>query len=99
MSKLGGMIGLALLMSLFSGCSTIYFENGSRVSQNLEYTEWHHDGIFELVEFSDPVNMNERCDGKSWTAIRVEETFIQGLISGVTYSLYNPWDVAYSCQK
>ena len=81
-----------------TGCSTIYFHNNSTDTQT-SFEEWHHDGIFGLVEFSDPIDSQDRCKGASWKTIKVEETFIQGLVRGVTWSLYDPWMMSYSCVK
>ncbi len=81
-----------------TGCSTIYFQRDAQTTST-QYEEWHHDGILGLVEFSDPVDMNQRCNGSSWKTIKTEETFVQGLVRGVTWSLYDPWMVSYSCNK
>ncbi len=91
-----GISALALAL-LFTGCSTIYFHRGS---QNAPVTasEWHHDGIVRLVEFSPPVDMADRCVGDAWTTVKVEKNFIQLLASSFSYSLYDPWDVAYACK-
>jgi len=63
------------------------------------YSEWHHDAVFGLAEVSDPVDLGKRCDGRAWATVEVQETFVQGLVSAVTYSLYNPWNVSYACQE
>jgi hypothetical protein len=83
--------------SVFSGCSTMYFHNGGK-SFTPEMSEWHHDGVLRLVEFSDSVDMNQRCEAKGWDVIKVEKTFVQGLVGSVTYNLYDPWDVSYTCR-
>ena len=68
------------------------------ISENLENSEWHHDGIIRLVEFSEPVDLNNRCEGKDFSSVRVEKTFIQGLVGAISYGLYDPWDVSYACR-
>ena len=88
-----------LAATALSGCYKISFNNGPvSTQQAFREGEWHHNGVFGLVEFSEPVDMKNRCDGKNWSTVKTHMTFIQGLVSGVTYSLYNPWDVAYSCK-
>lgn len=84
-----------LMFLAMTGCSTIYFHRGTDENQ-VTHKEWHHNGIFGLVEFSDPVDLSNHC-GSSWKTIKTEETFIQGLIAGVTYRLYDPWMFSYSC--
>jgi hypothetical protein len=84
---------------ILSGCYKITLQNGARpLAASYKQGEWHHDGVIGLVEFSEPVDMANRCGGKNWESVKVHQTFVQGLVSGVTYSLYNPWDVAYSCR-
>jgi hypothetical protein len=43
--------------------------------------------------------MAEKCQGKPWETIRMEEPFIQGFLRVITYNLYDPWEVAYSCRE
>jgi hypothetical protein len=91
-----GVSALALA-ALVSGCSTIYFHRGSQ-NAGVTATEWHHDGIARLVEFSPPVDMADRCVGNPWTTVKVEKSFVQVLASSFSYSLYDPWDVSYACK-
>ncbi len=82
-----------------TSCSTIYFHNGPHTeTTGTEYSEWHHDGIMGLVEFSPPVDLANHCEGKSWASVKVQENFIQGLVNKITYRLYDPWEVTYSCK-
>ena len=71
---------LAMTFVLASlGCSTIYFHQGSNKDTSVDHDEWHHDGILRLVEFSPPVDMANRCEGKNWSNIKVEKSFLNGL--------------------
>jgi hypothetical protein len=88
-----------LVLSLFvltSACSTIYFHNGS--SDSVDHDEWHHDGILALVEFSPPVDLNERCEGKSWGTVETQRSFLNWLAGTFTFGIYDPWMVSYSCK-
>lgn len=91
------IILLPLLFSL-TACSTIQFSQTDTYSEEVTSASWHHGGIFGLVEFSDPVNLKQACDGKELKTFTTEQTFLQGLVSGVTYSLYTPRNVAVACQ-
>ena len=93
------MIAVIGAFLVLSGCSTMYFHNGERRADvDLEFTEWHHDGIARLVEFSAPVDLAGRCEGKTWDAVKVEKSFVQGLVGSISYGLYDPWGVDYSCK-
>lgn len=88
-----------LVIALFaSGCSTMYFHNGTKSGkQVMNQEEWHHDGILRLVEFSAPVDMASRCS-KGWDTLMVEQTFVQGFVSGLTSGMYDPWNVEFGCK-
>ncbi len=82
---------------LSSGCSTMYFQNVDGESTRTDLSEWHHDGILRLVEFSSPVDLSSRCEGKKWRTVKVEKDFVQGLAGSVSYGLYDPWGVSIRC--
>lgn len=89
---------LAMVALISSGCSTMYFQNVSGEPTRTELTEWHHDGILRLVEFSSPVDLQSRCEGKKWKTVKVEKDFVQGLVTSVAYGWYDPWGVSISCR-
>ena len=97
MSAILKSVVLALFLGALSGCTTIYFHRGASETHRTDMQEWHHDGILELVEFSDPVAMNSRCENKPWQTIKVEKDALKVLITGVTWGWYDPWDVSYQC--
>lgn len=98
--KLFFSLALGFSLIALNGCYKITFKNGSKQQAPLVYIheKWHHDGVLGLVEFSDPVNLKMYCDNKSWSAVQTHMTFVQGLVSGITYGLYNPWNAAFSCR-
>ncbi|OFZ79418.1 MAG: hypothetical protein A2583_02935 [Bdellovibrionales bacterium RIFOXYD1_FULL_53_11] len=98
MNKLTIIFMALALMAAATGCSTMYFHNGGDKAQVMTNDKWHHDGVFGLVEFSDPEDMNAKCEG-AFKTIKVERTFINGLVRSLTYSLYDPWEVSYACSK
>ena len=90
-------IFILALSFLVQGCTTISFvtdDNNIRTN----YSEWHHDWLY-LIEGSDPVDMSLRCRGAAWKTITTSETFVQGLVAGVTSGIYTPHGVEYSCVK
>ena len=88
----------ALLVFGIQGCSTIYFQSDAK-STYTAYSEWHHDWLYGLIEGSDPVDMSVRCKGNEWRTVKTQESFLQGLVSGITYNHYTPHGVEYSCMK
>ncbi|NDF14994.1 hypothetical protein EB061_06690 [bacterium] len=92
-----GMTALAIALFL-QACTTITFVRDPK-STRTNYSEWHHNWIFGLMEGSDPVDMHDRCNGAEWKTITTEHTFIQALVNGITYQLYNPHNVEFACAK
>ena len=90
---LGGALALCLAGS---GCFTMHFENDGADRDN-EFSEWHHGGILRLVEFSEPVDLRERCNGVDANSHTVEQGFLNGLASGISYGLYDGWTVEVDC--
>ncbi len=89
--------GLASLL-LLQSCSTIYFVSDDK-SDFTTYSEWHSNFVFGLAETSSPVDMAQRCNGAQWQTIKTEQSFLQGLVDGLTSSIYNPHGVYYSCKS
>lgn len=92
------VVVLTALIVGAGGCSTLHFDNGDADTE-YRYREWHHGGIFDLVEFSPPVEMRERCGGKDWRSVKVEKSFTNGLADGVSYNFYDGWTVEYDCDE
>ena len=87
---------------LLSGCTTIHFDRNSTLDLNATKTEaWHHNALLALVEVSDPVNLKEQCGDQTWTSVKTELTFINGLASGIintlTAPIWYPKTVEVSC--
>jgi len=94
---LGLLAGLSMLA--FTGCSKIYFHNGDSMSTaNLPPPSFHHIGVIGLVEFSPAVDLKAICEGKDWETVQTVNTFLTGLVGGLTNQLYTPQGVAVSCK-
>lgn len=91
---------LFILLALLglSACHTFHLTNGSNFNRQYVTEDWHHIGIVGLVEFSEPVNPKQICDGKEWASVRTREGFLQWLAAQVSSGLYNPQEVAVSCK-
>lgn len=97
MKKLS-IVALNVLFLFATGCSTIYFDRTPAKPESFKKSDWRAN-IIRLIEIGDPTDMSDRCKGRNWGSIEVKQTFVQGLISGVTYGIYDPWNVAYICTK
>ena len=98
LSKILAMAGCCVLAS----CSTIVFENGpqSASAQSPIKLRHHTGGIFELKEFSEPKDLQKICNGKSWSNIKTEQTFVDGLIRQVVpLGIYSPRTTYTSCES
>jgi len=84
-----------------SGCGTIYIHNGN-TSSEVTQLEWHHDGILDLVEFSKPVDLSQRCKNKEWKTVKIEKSALCVVVdiaeAFVVGNLYDPWIVETSCK-
>ena len=94
------IFAVSLVAIAASGCSKIYYHNGGPAVANKNlatYNNWHHDGVLGLVEFSDPIDLNVRCQ-RGWDTVETENSFLTGLVSGLTYSLYTPREANLVCK-
>jgi hypothetical protein len=62
-----------------------------------QYNEWHHGAVFGIVEVSDPINVKTRCQ-RGWDTVETENSFLTGLVSGLTYGLYTPREANVVCK-
>jgi hypothetical protein len=94
-------LGALLLACVTTGCHKIYYHNGGPMVANKNaalVNEWHHIGAIGLVEFSEPVDLKRYCAEKGWSALETENSFLSGLVSGVTYGLYTPREANVVCK-
>ncbi|HEU4409285.1 MAG TPA: hypothetical protein VFS43_28765 [Polyangiaceae bacterium] len=90
-------LGAAALTSL-SGCYTTVVTSGKPAGPaTVEYDEkWHHGAIYGIVEFSGPYDLQKACPN-GWAEIETETSFLNGLVQGITYGIYNPQTVSVRC--
>lgn len=95
------LIGIGLLVCGLTGCFTtrVVVSREPSAGPAFDYDgRFHHDGIFGLVEFSDPVNLDTVCPG-GVAYVEQETTFIAGLCQALTQNLYNPQAVTVFCKN
>lgn len=91
---------LSVVAIAVSGCHKIYYHNGGPSVANktaANYNDWHHDGVFGIVEFSDPIDLKKYCE-RGWNTVETENSFLTGLVSVLTYGLYTPREANLVCK-
>jgi hypothetical protein len=86
----------ALATVLASGCFHIKYTNSLPPAPAPSYDEWHHDFIFGLVEVTNPVNVSQACPN-GFSQVAHEQSFVNGLVSAITLSIWTPLTVAVTC--
>ncbi len=74
---------------LLTSCYTYTSVVGEGAQGNSDTTKWNHYVIAGLA----PVNVSdskEMADGAKNYTVKTRQTFINGLISGVTFGIYTP---------
>lgn len=84
------------LLSLLTGCGTMNFVNGVNIDDTVKREQWHHSGLFDLIEFSSPLKIKYLCDNKQWNRITVEKSFANIMASSI--HVYTPWVAYYDCR-
>ena len=75
------LIAVTLFGLVATGCSTIHFDRTTPVSGQVTKQQWHHNFGFALYEGSAPVDAKSICGQQSWTSVKTELTFVNGLAS------------------
>ena len=80
----------------------MHFTNKETDSNRIGYETTHVNTVFDLVEYSDPVDLKGRCNGNGWNSVKTEKTFTNGLAKVavqmlILFNVYDPWTVEYSC--
>ena len=89
-AKIFKIFSIALLCScLLTSCYTYTSVVGGGPKGNQEITEWNHYVIFGLapVDVSDSKAM---AGGANDYSVTTRQTFVNGLISGITFGIYTP---------
>lgn len=92
---------LAMVLSMIlTGCHTMHFtQNGQIGSYTEEKTEkYHHQLIYELIELSQPVDVNEYCSDNNWQSVKTERSFVNGLIGMLGGAIYQQTSAAVACK-
>ena len=90
---------ILLMLASSSACyrTRMTFRQAPHAEISGDYDErWHHDGVFGLAQFSDPVALDRACPA-GVAEIEQRTSFVNGLVAGLTSSLYTPQTVSVYC--
>lgn len=90
LKQLTQMTAVAFTASvLFSSCYSYTSVVGEGAQGNQQVTEWNHYVVYGLAPVS-VSDSKEMAGGAENYTIHTRHTFVNGLISGLTFGLYNP---------
>lgn len=93
------MMRLVLGCALASACYTTHIVSGVPPAgvAPMAQDRWHHTVVLGIAEISPPVDLEADCSPKRWAEIKEELTFLNGVVSGVTSSIYTPRTYTVTC--
>jgi len=78
------LTAIAVASVLFmASCGVMHFENGKRSGSGTTYSAWHHNGIYDLVEFSSPVTPNRFCGERDWKRFTTKHTVLTAIAGSI----------------
>ena len=90
---------LVAALVLLAGCWRTTIRNGSTpIGQTpIEYDgKWHSGLVYGLAELSGPYDLSAVCP-RGWSEIHTETSFVNGLVTAVTFEIYTPQSVTIRC--
>lgn len=92
-----GLLALGAL-AFASGCYTTTVRSGKPPADaTAEYDgKWHSGVVYGIAELSGPYDLSEVCPN-GWAEITTETSFVNGLVTGITSSIYTPQSVTVRC--
>jgi hypothetical protein len=86
---------------LVAGCATqqVDFHEGIKDNTKAQHKEWQHFFVYGLVPPAQNMNSDEFCSGSEIARVETEQTFLNGLVTGVTYGIYNPMTLRIYCKS
>jgi hypothetical protein len=82
-----------------AGCFKTTIRSGlpAAAAPAVEYDgKWHHGLLWGLAEISGPYDLSAICP-QGWAEVKTKTGFVDGLLSGITYSIYTPQTVTIIC--
>ncbi|KPM81253.1 Bor family protein [Pseudoalteromonas sp. ACER1] len=98
------LLATTVLVATLSGCTNIYFDNGSAAQANKAPAteQWHHNFAAALYEGSEPVDLSEECPDSEWQTVHTYKSFTNGLAEAAVNQvgpIWYPKTVEISCAQ
>lgn len=96
-------IALVLCLLASTACTKIHFDNGDvdivpTPTNAGSLDDWHHIAILTLIEVSEPVNLDQKCNGGEWESVQTQTSLTNGIVAAVVGGLYNPKTALVTCE-
>lgn len=88
--------GASLL--IMTGCYKATFIRDPMVQRGEQHDEWESFFLWGLAGHAD-VDVRKVCSGADVAEVQTSETFLNGLVSGVTLGIYAPRTVSVTCAR
>jgi hypothetical protein len=99
-TSLSALLICFVAVAFLSGCATQQVDFRQDVPKKIDakpdHKEWQNFFVFGLVPSAQNRNIDEYCDGEP-ARVETELTFLNGLVSGITYNLYSPRTLRIYC--
>ena len=89
-------IALAAAALLLSGCYRITVNTGAPPTPTTVDKPFVNHFVYGLVPPSDPINVGGQCP-QGVAQVITEQSFVNGLVSNLTWGLYTPQHVKVTC--
>ena len=99
MSSRRFLYGTAVLAFLsMAGCYTTTLQSGlPPAPPTVEYDDkWHSGVVLGMAELSGPYDLQKICPN-GWAQIKMETSFVNGVVELVTIGIYSPQTVTIRC--
>tara|TARA_R110000850_G_scaffold114682_3_gene229589 strand:+ start:101 stop:511 length:411 start_codon:yes stop_codon:yes gene_type:complete len=91
--------------TLFSDNKNLEIDPG----RSIRFDKWYHQGIYQIAEISNPLDINRVCPGLDWNQVTTKTGPIEALFglldnvillpaSSAGIDLWSFWSVEYSCR-
>lgn len=89
-----------LAAACLGGCYTTTIRSGKPAAPaKIDFDgHWHHGILWGTAELSGPYDLSKVCP-HGWAEITTEESFVNGFLNLITYSLYSPQSVTIRCAQ
>lgn len=98
MKKLAVATTVAVLLAGLAGCSTqTYIVSEQSAQQKASFDKMQHFFVGGIGQQSEK-NTNEVCANGSVAKVQTQQTFLNGLLSMISYGIYAPRDMRIYCK-